>query len=60
MTEDCSNCVYLMRLYVPPINTYKDVPKDAYVCGLFASEGEVLYKSINHGMCECFTSKEEK
>lgn len=59
MNEECKNCKYLIRLYVPPIDAYADIPKDAFVCTLFLGEGQVQYIDDDTGMCECFTERKE-
>lgn len=56
--EDCSNCALIRRLYVPPLDKYKNIPKDAYVCTLFINDPydkTVMFMDSKHGMCECFT-----
>ena len=59
--EGCEYCVHRIKLYVPPIEAYKDIPKDAYVCDFFLKEsGRVQYNGKGYGMCECFTPKEKK
>ena len=55
MEEKCKNCRYFKKLYVPPLEEFELIPKDAYVCGLFYDEGEVQYLGFDeNGMCEMF------
>lgn len=56
--EKCEYCKYLTKLYVPPIDVYKNIPKDAFVCTLFLKEAnQVQYLDTKDGMCEMFTEK---
>lgn len=52
MTEECSWCKHLKRLYVPPV--YENMPKDKYVCDCFIEDGEVMYLGETIGHCEVF------
>lgn len=54
MSEKCEYCKHCVRLYVPPIEAYKDIPSNTYVCTLFLSEGRVMYIDDNQGKCEMF------
>lgn len=54
----CKDCKYIRGLYVPPIDAYKDIPKDKFVCTLFEGEdNRVMYLEDDKGMCECFSRK---
>ena len=55
MKEQCKNCIYLAKLYVPPIH---DFPKDKWVCTLFLNEGQVMYLDSDKDMCEGFRKRE--
>ena len=55
MKEQCKNCIYLAKLYVPPIY---DFPKDKWVCTLFLNEWQVMYLDTDKDRCEEFTKKE--
>lgn len=60
--DDCANCALLKQLYVPPLEIYQNIPKDAYVCTLFMNDSygnSVMFKESKHGMCECFTDIDE-
>lgn len=57
MNEKCEYCNHCLRLYVPPIEAYKDIPSNAYVCDALRAEGQVLYMDDNQGKCEMFTPK---
>lgn len=60
MTETCATCKYIRPLYVPPIDAYKDIPKDKYVCALFAEIGHVMYMDDDKDMCEMYTQKDKQ
>lgn len=55
MKAQCKNCIYLTKLYVPPIY---DLPKDKWVCTLFLDKGRVMYLDSDKDMCEEFNGKE--
>lgn len=62
MDYKCENCKFFRKMYVPPIRMYKDIPQDAYVCGLFYDDDEVMYLGTDEqgaklGMCEEFVAK---
>lgn len=58
MMEECKNCKYYAWLYVPPLNEYESIPKNAFVCTYFLrSDGQVMYLGNGKGMCECFTER---
>lgn len=60
MTETCATCKYIRTLYVPPVDSLKDIPKDKYVCIFFEGEGQVMYLDYDNGMCELYTPNGER
>lgn len=56
----CASCRYCMKLYVPPTNENKDVPKDSYVCTIFLNEKQIMYLKDNKGICEMYSNKWRK
>lgn len=56
--KTCKTCKWCLKLYVPPVKMYDDIPKDSYVCGLFIREsGDVQYLGDDSGMCEVYSPK---
>ena len=59
MKEKCANCKHCVKLYVPPCDCFKDIPKDSFACKLFLNEAkQVMYLYNDQGMCEMWTQKE--
>lgn len=57
--ESCSNCKHCVKMYVPPCDCFKYIPKDSFVCTAFLKEvNEVQYLGNDQGMCEVWTQKE--
>ena len=65
MNECCGNCKHFRRMYVPPIEAYKDMPTDGFVCGVSVDGDEycVMWlgrgEEATRGMCEVFSGREE-
>lgn len=58
IVTQCKDCKFIRKLYVPPIDAYKDIPKDAFVCNLFEQEdNRVTYMNSDTEMCECFSRR---
>ena len=59
----CADCKYIRKLYVPPLQFYKDIPKDGFVCVCNIEPGgnQVMWlgKSSN-GCCELFEEREDE
>ena len=64
MRENCENCRFCKKLYVPPIDYFKNIPKDRYVCSLMVeteNSEDVQYlgekTDIEKGYCEIYIKK---
>ena len=58
MDNKCADCRFCTKLYVPPCDCYKDIPKDAYVCTVFLKDADrVQYLEDDQSICEMFTEK---
>ena len=59
----CENCKWFKQLYVPNLNIYRNIPKDAYICGFYLRNNEqAMYlgtekQGAKLGMCEYFCQK---
>lgn len=58
--EQCKNCIYCKKLYVPSCNCYENIPKKSFVCTLFLNAGRVMYMESDKSVCEVFTRKEKR
>lgn len=58
MKESCITCKYCMKLYVAPVEIFKHIPKDSYVCNMFnktENVNRVDYIDNGRGMCEMYS-----
>lgn len=58
MKISCANCEHRIKLYVPPVKEFENIPKDKYVCKVFLQEArEVQYLDGSNGFCEMYQER---